>query len=91
MTFSEAITEVEETIERFEFLDRDGCPIPSPIVTALVAKHNQERWERVACRLARQEITPAEYLKEMLEMLEVWMRKRFMNQVLTKFARLENA
>lgn len=90
MTFSEAITEIEETIERFEFKDRDGLPIPAPMITAIVAKHNQERWELVASRLARQEITPAQYLKEMLGMLEVWMRRRFMSQVLTKFAQMEN-
>lgn len=86
MTFSEAITELEETIDRFRFKDRDGEHIPAPIITALIAKHNQTQWEIVARKMARQEITPAEYLKEMLGMLETWMRKRFVSQMLSKFA-----
>lgn len=88
MTFSESLTELETAIDGFNFTDRDGDHIPAPIITALIAKHNQTRWESAASMVARQEITPAEYLKEMLAMLETWMRKRFVSNLFSKFAEM---
>ena len=89
MTLGYAIEELERIVSSYGFKTKNGEGIPSPVITALIAKHNGERWELTARRIEKNEITPEEYLKEMIEMLELWMRKRFVSSVLSKFSSME--